>query len=63
MQSAVIGGADATMMRAEVKALDHMTAKASPIKIDRKSTHSPINEKGRLMATLYETSKSYRISR
>jgi hypothetical protein len=38
---AVIGGASATIIRAEVKADDHISAKASPMKIDRKSILTP----------------------
>ena len=34
---ALIGGASATIIRAEVKADDHIAAKASPIMIARKS--------------------------
>jgi hypothetical protein len=51
--SEAIGGAYWTIIRAEVKADDHIRANESPIKIARKSIMSPRMKKGPLMpATL-----------
>src|SRR6056297_4070920 len=48
--SAVSGGAEATMIRAEVKALDHITAKASPMMIARMSIRCLLKPKRAALA-------------
>jgi len=50
--SAVNGGAYCTMIRPDVKAEDHISAKPSPIRIARKSICQSSNNKGRPLATL-----------